>query len=876
MENPFPNQTRMKTHPYVKKLFVIFLLQCTPLIVTAAKAATIWDGPVITFTQSAPYPNPGDRDQLTTNVALTRIGTSLGGGNGGMFNAVSETNFTRFVSPAGTEWAVGSLSNYASLSYTNWESANGGSPVFTLPNVQLVVHLIADDIYLSLKFTALGGHGAGGFTYERSTPAVTNTPPTVTITSPTNGATFTSPAIVPIIANATDTDGSVTNLALFDGATFLGATNNTNFTLSVSLAAGGHALTAVATDNLGLSTTSAVVNVTVNVGNLPPSVTISNPIDNATFGNTDSIAVNVVATDPDNSVTNVQVFNGTNLLRNFTAAPYNFSATAIAGSFALGTNILTAVATDNLGLMATSAPVRVIIARYLPALTNGNIAILLKPIATGLAAPDYAISPPGDTNRLFVVEQNGLLRIIQNGTLLPGAALDISGVISNSLNPASANDERGFLGLAFHPGFNNPASPGYRTLYTYNSQPLGTGPTYAAPNSASQGYKNAVNEWKISSTNANVVDPASRREIISFGKNANNHNGGTIAFGPDGYLYLGLGDGGNANDVGLSHIEPGGNAQNLTTPLGKMLRFDPLNPALNPASPDPVSTNGQYRIPTSNPFQAPGEVPEIYARGLRNPYRFSFDRANGDLIVADVGQNNVEEIDRITLGGNYGWPIKEGDFLFNRTNGPSGNAGTIGAPPGNRSPGSPAGLIDPIVGTLGTLVYDHNDGISITGGFVYRGSAIPALYGKYVFGDLALKTAPTRVDGRLFYADLETGLIKAFPLFQFGGSAILPNGLTVHGFGQDADGELYALVTNTAANGSGGIIYKISPVALTIQSAGSNAVDISWPAAGGRLQAQTNNFGTNWVTVNGSTSTNRLVVPINPADTNVFYRLILP
>ena len=142
--------------------------------------------------------------------------------------------------------------------------------------------------------------------------------------------------------------------------------------------------------------------------------------------------------------------------------------------------------------------------------------------------------------------------------------------------------------------------------------------------------------------------------------------------GPDGYIYLALGDGGDANDVGASHIVPGGNAQNLSTPLGKMLRFDPLNPALNPTSPDPVSANFQYRIPTNNPFQLAGQVPEIYAYGMRNPYRFSFDRANGDLIQADVGQNNIEEIDRIVIGGNYGWAIKEGDFLFNRTNGPSG------------------------------------------------------------------------------------------------------------------------------------------------------------------------------------------------------------
>ena len=472
------------------------------------------------------------------------------------------------------------------------------------------------------------------------------------------------------------------------------------------------------------------------------------------------------------------------------------------------------------------------------------------------------------------------MRIIQDGTLLPGAALNIQSRVAPPLVPTSPNDERGPLGLAFHPGFNNPSSPGYQTLYTYNSEliPAATSPTYAVPTTATNNYKNVVNEWKLSATNANVVDPSSRREVISFGKTAGNHNGGTCTFGPDGYLYLALGDGGDANDVGLSHIVPGGNAQNLTTPLGKFLRFDPLNPALNPTSPDPVSANGQYRIPTTNPFQSAGQVHEIYAYGLRNPYRFCFDRVTGDLIHADVGQNNIEEIDRIILGGNYGWAVKEGDFLFNQTTN-TGVVGTIGAPPGNRSPGLPSGMIDPISGPMGVLEYDHNEGISITGGFVYRGTAIPELYGKYVFGDLALKTAPVRADGRLFYADLQAGTINAFPLIQFGGSAILPHGLTVHGFGQDDDGELYALVTNTSANGTGGIVYKLAPVRLAFQRNG-NLLDISWPAAGGRLETQTNSLsvgiGSNWVTVPGSATTNRVIVPVDPANGSVFYRLALP
>jgi glucose/arabinose dehydrogenase len=742
--------------------------------VPATWGATVWTGPTTNFTNVT----ASDQDRLTPNVWITR------GSAQGIYNAKTEAGFTHFFSPADTEWADGTTANYASLTYTDWNTwakvVHPGPP--STVGVNAVVHLISEDIYLDVNFTSWGGLG-GGFSWDRSTPAPANAPPSVTITTPTNNATLSSSANLTIQATAGDPEGSVTNVQFFDGAASLGNDATSPYSVTVRLEVGVHTLTAVATDNLGAA--------------------------------------------------------------------------------------------------GTSAPVVVTMARYLPALTNGSIALFLQPVATNLAAPLYAIGPPGDTRRLFVAEQNGLVRIVQDGTLLPGAALDIQSRVSPPLNPANANDERGLLGLAFHPGFNTPASPGYRTLYTYNSEmiPAATTPTYPVPTAATNNYKNVVNEWKISNTDTNVVDPASRREVISFGKTAANHNGDTIAFGPDGYLYLALGDGGNANDVGDSHIESGGNSQNLGTPLGKMLRFNPLHPSLTLGSPDPISANGQYRIPTSNPFQGPGQVPEIYAYGLRNPYRFCFDRANGDLILADVGQNNIEEINRIVLGGNYGGAFKEGDFLFNRTNGPSGAAGTIGTPPGNRSPGVPAGMIDPISGPMGTLEYDHNEGISITGGFVYRGAAMPELYGKYIFGDLALKNQPVRADGRLFYADLQAGTINAFPLPQFGGTAILPNGLTVHGFGEDADGELYALVTNTSANGTGGVVYKLFSVRLTLAVSG-HLLDISWPVAGGRLQTQTNSPGAgitpNWVTFPGSTTTNRVLVPIDPANGSVFYRLAVP
>ncbi|MDB6059819.1 MAG: Glucose/sorbosone dehydrogenase-like protein [Verrucomicrobiales bacterium] len=604
-----------------------------------------------------------------------------------------------------------------------------------------------------------------------------------------------------------------------------------------------------------------------------PSITITNPPDGAVFGNTDSFGVNTTASTTTGSVTNVQLFDGPTLLRTFTSTPYNFTVAGFA--FTLGTHTLTAVAKDNSGLVSTSTPVNVTIARYTPKVTNGAVSLFLVPIATNLSAPLYGISSPGDSHRLFVLEQNGLVRVIQDGVLVTTPAHDLRSLVSPPLVVSSPNDERGLLGLAFHPGYNYPSSPGYRTLYTYNSEPTNGSLTYPLPGGAANLYKNAINEWKISSTNASVIDATSLREVISFGKNAQNHNGGTCTFGPDGYLYLALGDGGNANDVGTGHISPGGNAQNLSVPLGKMLRFDPLNPSLTSSSVDPISANGQYRIPTNNPFQGQGQVPEIYAYGLRNPYRFSFDQVTGDLIEADVGQNNIEEINSIVRGGNYGWAIKEGDYLFNMTNGPTGNAGTIGAPPGHFSPGTPPDLIDPITGPLGILEYDHNNGISITGGFVYRGTDMPELYGKYIFGDLALIPSPTRINGRIFYADLQLGTINVFTLPQFG-SEILPNGQTVHGFGQDANGELYAMATSTAPNGSGGVVYKLASVRLTAKLLG-NTLDLSWPVAGGRLQSQTNNVDpTSWITVANSSNTNHVVVPIDAASGDVFYRLIVP
>jgi glucose/arabinose dehydrogenase len=470
----------------------------------------------------------------------------------------------------------------------------------------------------------------------------------------------------------------------------------------------------------------------------------------------------------------------------------------------------------------------------LPSIPKGTVAVQLKPLAN-ISSGAYGISAPGDPNRLFVVEQKGQILIMeQNGTVLPTPALDIGSRVAPPLVTTSVNDERGLLGLAFHPDYANPGTVGFRKVYTFGSElvPGGGAPTYATPNGAPTNFQMVINEWTRDANNPNLIDPTSRREVFSYGKNAGNHNGGTIAFGPDGYLYLGTGDGGNSYDAGANgnptnnshaivngNFATQGNSLNLTNPMGKMLRIDPIAPALKPTSTDAISANGQYRIPTNMPVQVAGQLGEIYAYGLRNPYRFAFDDrpgGNGQLIAADVGQGNIEEIDRITLGGNYGWVQKEGTFLVNRVF----NADGTLAPGGGSvnpisSPELPGSLIiDPISGVDGTLQYDHQDGLSITGGFVYRGSFLPELEGKYIFADLSLRNLPGlgRIDGRLFYADLTTGKLEEFLLPQYASGFI--EGQTVHGFGQDGNGELYVFATNAnaASGGTGGVIYSLTSV----------------------------------------------------------------
>ncbi len=377
--------------------------------------------------------------------------------------------------------------------------------------------------------------------------------------------------------------------------------------------------------------------------------------------------------------------------------------------------------------------------------------IALKAVSLGELQAPVNISHAGDgSGRLFVCDQRGKIRIIQNGMLLPTPFLDITARVI-ALTPGY--DERGLLGLAFHPGYSNPVSPGFGRFYVFYSAPS---PNFPGTPTDPVDCRTTISEFRVSA-DPNVADPLSERILLTFDKPQFNHNGGQLVFGPEpgGYLYISVGDGGDADDNYAGHTggstsrPPGalGNAQDKTRLLGKLLRIDPLG------TNEPLGS-GKYGIPPTNPFAGlfgtTGFREEIFAYGLRNPWRASFDDGpggTGRLFVADVGQNKVEEINIVVAGGNYGWRAKEGTYDFDPLVPISGET-----------------LLDPIAQYAhpGVVVSPPLPqlGISICGGYLYRGSAIPTLVGKYVFGDFGQnfptasgsilgieETSPERLDG---------------------------------------------------------------------------------------------------------------------------------
>lgn len=410
---------------------------------------------------------------------------------------------------------------------------------------------------------------------------------------------------------------------------------------------------------------------------------------------------------------------------------------------------------------------------------QGDVAIdLVKVAGPGVGAPDYATSAPDGSGRLFIVDQLGKIWILQGGALLPTPFLDLTAEIP-VLN--AGFDERGLLGLAFHPDY---ALNG-RFFVRYSKPRVGVAgePCFGTPRGC---HEEILAEFSVS-TDPNIANPAGTI-LFRVNKPQFNHDGGMVRFGPDGYLYFSLGDGGGAND-GLADNPPShgpiGNGQNIDTPLGKILRIDV----------DQVPTRGAalYGIPADNPFANGPGLDEIYAYGLRNPFQFSFDDAQGGdgaLWCADVGQNLYEEIDLIVNGGNYGWVIMEGSHCFNPLQ--------PNTPPASCANG---GMIPPIAD------YIHaGNGISIIGGYVYRGAASPALNGQYLFGDYS--TSFALADGHLFSLDT-AGPLSDIRRVVLGGDnhALLRY---VKGTGRDADGEIYFCIgTQRGPSPLGGEVYRV-------------------------------------------------------------------
>ena len=365
----------------------------------------------------------------------------------------------------------------------------------------------------------------------------------------------------------------------------------------------------------------------------------------------------------------------------------------------------------------------------------------LEQVVSGLDGPVYVTQVGGDTARLFVVEKPGRIRVVRGGALVAAPFITIEGV-------SERNGEMGLLGLAFHPDY----SDNGRFYVYYSTLRDGT-------------HISRISEYRVSSSNPDVADASSARVLFELEQPEDNHNGGNLQFGPDGYLYIALGDGGGSGDRHGAI----GNGQNLGTLLGKILRIDVDGTGAGSMS--------AYGIPSGN-AAVTGALPEIWSYGLRNPWRFSFDPCTGDMYIGDVGQGEVEEVDfepAGVSGRNYGWRLMEGNDCYNPESGCNATTQNL---------------------VLPVATYDHGVGRSITGGYVYRGPAIPNLRGTYLYADFETS--------RFFALRMANGGVAQQ---QVDITENLNPGQDVEGissFGQDSAGEVYVV-------SFGGAVYRIVP-----------------------------------------------------------------
>ena len=407
-------------------------------------------------------------------------------------------------------------------------------------------------------------------------------------------------------------------------------------------------------------------------------------------------------------------------------------------------------------------------AMAITALVGGNASALdakLEEVASGLQHPLLLISPPGDDRR-FIIEQIGTIKILHpDGSITP--FLDIKGMIV-PLIPEF--DERGLLGLAFHPDFKNNG-----LFYISYSVPLHGTPNLG--NLVFFDHKNVIAERRVSKSDANKADAGYSRVISVIDWPQFNHNGQWIGFGPDGMLYVSMGDGGFANDYGLGHNPATGNGQDLSSIFGKILRID-------------VNSAEGYAVPSDNPFVGNDDArDEIWAYGFRNPWRCSFDMGGSrDLICGDVGQNSYEEIDVVKKGGNYGWRVLEGKHCFDYV-----------SPNEHLASCDTEGMTGPVIEYNNCSANPEGcKGISITGGYVYRGSHAP-WDGKYFFGDWSKNFVFK--DGQLFVATM-SGMDWSMEKVNI---TNMPDWNSyVLSFGQDNDGEIYVMATDLTGPVPGG------------------------------------------------------------------------